>query len=146
MKKRVQMVTTRLVRESSILYEPRVLNSPEKAVELIRTFIEDSDREMMVVINLDVKNQPNEMYVAAIGSLSACIVHPREIFKAAILANSGSILVAHNHPSGNPKPSQEDNAITKRLKEAGELIGITLLDHIIIGKDGYYSFKENSQL
>ena len=146
MKKRVQIVSTKLIRESSILYEPRVIDSPEKAVKLVKSIIEESDREMMVVVNLDTKHQPTELYIAATGSLNSCIIHPREIFKTAIISSSNSILIAHNHPSGNPKPSQEDNAVTERLKSAAEIIGINLIDHIIIGRESYYSYKENNLL
>jgi len=83
----------------------------------------------------------------SIGSLDASIVHPREVYKVAILANSSSIIVCHNHPSGDPTPSREDINVTKMLKEAGELLGIPVLDHIIVGSEGaYYSLKERGDM
>ena len=76
------------------------------------------------------------------GSLNASIVHPREVFKAAILLNAASIVVAHNHPSGDPAPSREDREVTRTLNEAGRLLDIPLHDHVIVGAEGYFSFRE----
>jgi len=95
---------------------------------------------------LDVKNQPTAINVCHIGSLNASIVHPREVMKTAIMSNSASIIVAHNHPSGKPEPSQEDIDVTKRLAEAGKILGIELMDHLIIGEDTFISLKEKGYL
>lgn len=84
--------------------------------------------------------------VISIGSLNASIVHPREVFNRAIKRSAASILAVHNHPSGHVEPSREDINITKRLSEVGQIVGIPMVDHIIIGKDKYYSFKEQNQL
>jgi DNA repair protein RadC len=81
-----------------------------------------------------------------VGSVNASIVHPREVFKGAIALSAASLLVAHNHPSGDPAPSEEDLALTRRLREAGELLGIPLLDHVIVGEGAYRSLKEEGQL
>lgn len=141
--KRVSIVTIKMIREGSVLYDVRKISSPADAVELGRLFLEDSDREQLVVCCLDTKNQPQSVNIASVGSLNSSIVHPREVFKAAVLSNAASILIFHNHPSGDPTPSNEDISITKRLKEAGKLMGIELLDHIIIGSEGRYcSLKE----
>lgn len=141
--KRVNIVSIKMVREGSILYESRNINSPEIAAELGRKFIENSDREELIVCCLDTKNQPLSISVASIGSLNSSIVHPREVFKVAVLSNAASIIVFHNHPSGDTSPSTEDISVTNRLKEAGNIIGIKLIDHIIIGSDGRYtSLKE----
>lgn len=141
--KRVNIVSIKMVREGSILYESRNINSPEIAAELGRKFIENSDREELIVCCLDTKNQPLSISIASIGSLSSSIVHPREVFKVAVLSNAASIIVFHNHPSGDTSPSTEDISVTNRLKEAGDIIGIKLIDHIIIGPDGRYtSLKE----
>jgi DNA repair protein RadC len=79
------------------------------------------------------------------GTLTASLVHPREIFKAAILVNAASLLLVHNHPSGDPEPSAEDRAVTNRVYAAGELLGVTLVDHVILGHEGkYFSFSEQS--
>lgn len=144
--KRVNIVTVKLVRESSMLYKGRQIRSPKDSYDLIRTFIEDSDREMMICLSLDTKNQPASISICSIGSVSSAIVHPREIMKTAILSNASSVIIFHNHPSGNTTPSAEDIGVTKRLKEAGEILGIELLDHLIIGNDSFISLKEKGYL
>lgn len=145
--KRVDIVSLKLIREGSILYEVRNINNTVDAVGIGRRFIEDIDREELIVCCLDTKNQPLSVNVASIGSLNSSIVHPREIFKVAVLSNAASIIVYHNHPSGDTAPSKEDISVTNRLKEAGNIIGIKLIDHIIIGSDGKYtSLKEEGIL
>ncbi len=140
--KRVNIVSIKMVRERSVLYENRKIDSPNSAVNLLRQFIEYSDREMLLVCCLDTKNQPTCINVVSIGILNSAIVHPREVFKPAILGNSSSIIVAHNHPSGDVTPSNEDINITKRLKEAGNIVGIEVLDHLIISSNNFISLKE----
>ncbi len=140
--KRVNIVSIKLVKENSVIYKNRKIGSPSDAVELIRRFIESSDRELLIVCCLDTKNQPTAIHTVSIGSLNSSIVHPREVFKTAILSNSASIIIFHNHPSGDPFPSTEDISITTRLKECGKIIGIELLDHIIVGDNKFVSIKE----
>ena len=141
--KRVDIVSIKMVKEKSISYENRKISSPDDAQYLCRRFLDELDREQLIVVSLDTKNQPTSINVASIGSLNSSIVHPREVFKVAILSNANAIIIAHNHPSGDPAPSNEDINITQRLKEAGKLIGIDLIDHIIIGDEKrYISFKE----
>lgn len=101
------------------------------------------DKENFKVLYLNTKNEIIKDENVSVGSLNASIVHPREVFKPAIIYSSNAVILMHNHPSGNPSPSQEDIQITKRLSEAGELIGIKVLDHIVIGDGNYYSLKEN---
>lgn len=145
--KRVSIVSIKMIREGSVLYDVRKISSPSDAAGLGRRFLEDADREQLVVCCLDTKNQPQSVNVASVGSLNSSIVHPREVFKVAILSNAASIIIFHNHPSGDPDPSNEDISITKRLKEAGKLMGIELLDHIIIGYEGRFcSLKEKGIL
>ena len=144
--KRFNIVSVKLVKESSLLYKERSVKSPKDSYNLLKYFLEDKDREYFIVAALDIKNQPVSVHVCHVGSLNACIVHPREVMKSAILSNAASIIVGHNHPSGNPAPSEEDHKVTRRLKEAGEIIGIELLDHIIIGTDSYLSFAEKGYL
>lgn len=145
--KRVEIVSLKMIRESSMLYSNRKVSSPSDAKELIEEFLEDCDREKFVVAFLNTKNEPTAIHTVSIGTLNASLVHPREVFKGALLSNANTIILSHNHPSGDPKPSKEDIGITKRLKEAGKILGIDILDHIIIGKDGrYYSFKEEGEL
>lgn len=134
--------SVKLVRESSILYERRSIRSPQDAYDLFKSFLEDKDREHFIVVSLDTKNQPVSINICHIGSLNASIVSPREVMKSAILSSAASIMVAHNHPSGEITESREDVEVTKRLAEAGKLMGIELLDHIIIGDGKYNSLKE----
>ena len=145
--KRVNIVSIKMVREGSILYDVRKISSPTEAAELGRRFLKEADREELIICCLDTKNQPISISVASIGSINSSIVHPREIFKVAILSNASSIILFHNHPSGQADPSAEDINVTKRLKECGNLIGIPLTDHIIIGKEKEYcSLKEKGIL
>ena len=96
---------------------------------------------------LTTKHRPLAWHELSRGTLDATLVHPREVFKVAFLANAAAILIAHNHPSGDPEPSGDDLSITRRLSEAGKLLGVELLDHLIIGHDGrYYSFSEAGRM
>lgn len=113
--KRVDIVKIKLVRESSMLYAARSISSPRDTAEFFRTLLGDADREHFVVMCLNAKNEPNAVQVVSTGTLSATLVHPREIFKDAILANAHSVVLAHNHPSGDPTPSREDLEVTHRL-------------------------------
>ena len=145
--KRVGIVSLKLVKESSVLYETRTVSNSYDAYKLIKNFLIDSDREKFVVACLDTKNQPVNISVVSIGSVNSAIVHPREVFKVAMLSNASKIICFHNHPSGNLKCSKEDENITNRLKECGEILGIELVDHIIVGdNDKYFSFKENCMM
>ena len=120
--KRINIVSLKLVKESSMLYKERSVRSSEDAYRLLKIFLEDKDREHFIVVSLDTKNQPVSINICHIGSLNASIVHPREVMKSAILSNAASILVGHNHPSGRVEPSREDIDVTKRLVEAGKII------------------------
>lgn len=140
--KRVDIVAIKMVKESSLLYKNRKILCSRDAYEFGRTFIEDADREKLIVCCLDIKCQPTTVNVVSIGNLNSSIVHPREVFKVAILSNAASILLFHNHPSGDPTPSNEDMKITNRLHECGKMLGIGLVDHIIIGASNYVSLKD----
>lgn len=143
MDKKIDIVSVRLQLNGSLERREKI-SSPKEIAKIIKDFLEESDRESMVLACLDVKNQINNLSIISTGSLNSSIVHPREVFKAAILSNSASIIVAHNHPSGDIEPSKEDKNVTNRLQEAGKILGIELLDHIILGYDDkYFSFKEN---
>lgn len=144
--KRVNIVSLKLVKESSILYKNRCVRSPEDGYQLLKQFLGDVDREYFVVVCLDTKNQPTAINICHIGSLNASIVHPRECFKPAILSNAASILVGHNHPSGKSAESREDVEVTKKLVEAGKIIGIDVLDHIVLGDGEYVSLKEKGYI
>jgi DNA repair protein RadC len=114
-------------------------------VQLLFEYLDGADRENMVVIMLNTKYKVIGVNTAHIGSLDSAVIHPREIFKPAILSNAAAIVIAHNHPSGDAIPSHQDVDVTEKIKDAGEMIGIELLDHIIIGnKDtmDFYSMRE----
>ena len=101
-----------------------------------------ADREHFVILALNTRNQISGIHTVSVGSLDTSIVHPRGAFKFAILSNASSIILAHTHPSGDTTPSSEDIELTKRLQKAGEVLGIDVLDHIIIGHDNnYLSFR-----
>lgn len=145
--KRINVISLKIVKEGSILYDVRRLSTPSEAAGLGKRFLEDLDREQVIVCCLDNKNQPVSINVVSVGTLNSSLVHPREVFKTAILSNAASIILFHNHPSGDPEPSQEDINITTRIKEAGSILGIELLDHIIIGSDDVFcSLKENGEI
>jgi len=104
------------------------------------------DRERFLVLALDGRHRGIGLEEVAVGTATACLVHPREVFKALLLANAVAFALIHNHPSGDPSPSREDREITRRLKDAGELMGIRLLDHVVVTADAFYSFREMDDL
>lgn len=110
--------------------------------DMLDGYYTNHDREEFLVLCLDQKNKVNSINSVSTGSLTATIVHPREVFKSAVLSSASSVILVHNHPSGDHTPSWEDKSMTRRLVEAGKLLGIEVLDHLVIGKDGYYLFKD----
>ncbi|WDN91035.1 DNA repair protein RadC (plasmid) [Desulfosarcina sp. BuS5] len=139
-----------LIREKSIKYQANV-STAEQAAEIIRKTITEcgqSDREQMIVLMLDIKNRIIGTNIVSIGSVSSSIVCLRELFKPVILANSVALIVAHNHPSGDLQPSNEDNNITKWIFIGAHLLGLTLHDHLIISTENkeFYSYAENNIL
>lgn len=119
------------------------IRSPQDAANLLMEDLRYHQKEHFVCLFLDTKNQLIGMETLSIGSLNASIVHPREVFRSAIKRSSASLICAHNHPSGDPTPSAEDIDITRRLCESGELLGIDVLDHVIIGDQKFVSLKEH---
>jgi len=115
--------------------------SPSQLFETFH-FLMQETKEYFLTVHLDGKNRAVCIDIVSIGSLNQSIVHPREVYKSALVSSAAAIICVHNHPTGDPTPSSEDIAITRRLKEAGEIIGIKILDHIIIGEDDYCSFVE----
>lgn len=136
----VDVVGVKQVKESSFTYKTSI-KSPNDVEAVIKEFLKDRDREYFIVLCLNKKGYVNNLSVISIGSLSSTIVTPREVFKVAILSNAASIIIAHNHPSGIVAPSEEDKAITLKLIEAGKIMGIEILDHIIVGDSSFLSFK-----
>ncbi|GEA14838.1 MAG: repair protein RadC [Thermoanaerobacter sp.] len=138
----VKVVRVSMVKENTIPYETQRLLGPLEAVPLFRKLLGGRDRECMAAIHLNCKNRINSVEIVSIGTLNSSPAHPREVFKGAILANAAAIVLGHNHPSGDPTPSKEDIEVTRRLVEAGNILGIQVLDHIIIADDGWVSLKE----
>ena len=137
-----------LVREGRVPCYNNQIRSAVDAATLLHTYLADVDREHFVIVLLDQKNRIIGINTVSVGSLTASIVHPRECFKPAILSNAAAIILGHNHPSSDCQPSREDRSITMRLVECGKLLGISVLDHIIIG-DGtskYFSFADEGLL
>jgi DNA repair protein RadC len=126
--------------------KPQVISTPEEAYNELKGKSRGEKKEHFWAILLDTRSRMIKSVEVSVGSLDTSIVHPREVFKEAIAASSSSIIVAHNHPSGNPEPSQDDIKLTRRLKEAGELVGIELVDHLIIGDGRYLSLKREGLL
>jgi DNA repair protein RadC len=144
---RIQVVFEKvvLVKEKVGRYElPRETRSPEEAYNAIKiiTNVQEEAQEVFGILVLNTKNKIVAVHEVSRGALNSSLVHPREVFKPAVLHNAASIICFHNHPSGNPEPSREDIEITNRLVEAGKIMGIEILDHIIVGDDRYVSLKE----
>ena len=118
------------------------ITSPEELFKIISSKINNYSKEHFYVISLDIRNNYIGIDEISVGTLTASLVHPRETFESAIKRHAAQIIIAHNHPSGETDPSEDDLKITKRLVEAGKIMGIEVLDHIIITNKGYLSFKE----
>ena len=142
-----------VVKELKIRYNvrkdlPRVrsqaalVSSPKEAARFFSRVLSDETIEVFALLCLTTKHRGIAYHEVSRGTIDSTLVHPRDVFKAAILSNSAALILAHNHPSGEPEPSKEDKALTTRLVNAGKLLGIEILDHIIVGQERYYSFKE----
>ncbi len=148
------------IREASIKYrkvgdcKTRNLDSPGKVVSyMLGAYVERPEQESCWVSALDRKNNAKFRHLVTLGTQSNSLVHPREVFKPAIMASASSVIVSHNHPSGDPAPSAADIKVTRELRESGKVLGIPVLDHIIIGEiesdpkaRGFYSFQEGGLL
>lgn len=140
--RKIPLVTIKAKREKTLTWERASVRSPEDAYRIGRKLTGDLDREVFGVVNLNTANTINSINIVAIGTIISCLVHPREVFKSAILSNSAAIILFLNHPSGSETVSEDDLVITKKLVEAGTLLGIPVLDHVIIGDKKYLSFRE----
>ena len=123
-------------------YKSKELTDPKKVHQLIKNKLKDHHREHFYIIILNSRNW--SVAEVSIGSLNASIVHPREVFSEAIKNKAASVIFVHNHPSGDPEPSEDDLEITKRLVDGGKILGIEVVDHIIVAKDKFMSFKEKN--
>jgi DNA repair protein RadC len=133
-----------LVRESKVEVEQYVIYAPANVAKIAFEMFKDTDREEMLVILLDTKNKVIGVNTVAVGILNSCLIHPANVFKPAILCNAASIILAHNHPSGDPTPSPDDRRVTQQIYEAGQILGIELLDHLVIGdNERFVSLKSS---
>lgn len=136
-----------LVREECApLYGAPKMTSSKSVFDLLTPHFLDCPNEEFVCVFIDAKHAPSGWLVVSVGSLTMSVVHPREAFKAAIACNAANVIFSHNHPSGDPTPSPEDRALTKRLVECGELLGVRVLDHVVIGEGRYVSFADQGWL
>lgn len=142
---KLEQVAIRMV-EQPPLYSNEPMNNPDVAIRVMNEFLSQMDRELFCIVNLQADLTPINMNIVSVGSLNEALINPREIFKSAILSNAHSMMLIHNHPSGNLTPSTSDIQTTARMQELGELMGISLVDHIITGRDGnYYSFRDKGE-
>ena len=142
---KLEQVAIRMV-EQPPLYSNEPMNNPDIAIRVMNEFLSQMDRELFCIVNLQADLTPINMNIVSVGSLNEALINPREIFKSAILSNAHSMMLIHNHPSGNLTPSTSDIQTTARMQELGELMGISLVDHIITGRNGnYYSFRDKGE-
>ena len=150
--------TVQRVRELVVSYRPfrcqlpveGTVSGPRDAAKLAGALLAGADVERVLALHFNTKRRLIGVHVVSVGTLDASLVHPRDVYKAAVLSNASGLILAHNHPSGDPTPSGEDRALSDRLRQAGELLGVDLLDFVIVTDpiDGfrYYSFKESGVL
>lgn len=143
----VAKIRLSVIRESTAS-ELITISSPEDVASLdfIQTELVSCDREKFICLHLNIKHMVMSYEVVSIGSLNSSVVHPRETMKGAILANAAAIILSHQHPSGDPSPSPEDIAVTKKLADAGNILGIPVIDHIVFGHQKFFSLKEHGML
>jgi len=125
---------------------PHPVRGPEDVVAIIGRKLRAEAREHFVVLLLNARHECMAIETVSIGSLNASIVHPREVFKPAVVVSAASVVLVHNHPSGDPEPSEEDLSITRRLVQVGELLGIGVLDHVIVAERGIVSLRSRGAM
>ena len=151
MKYHIRTVTWKFAEAREVLPELKVsrniqITDPEMLFSRYKSLFENQVRERFIVFWLSTANKVTGFEVISEGNLTSTIVHPREVFRGAIVATASSVILAHNHPSDNPEPSNEDKHITRQLVESGKIIGIPVHDHMIFTNTGYYSFAEHGML
>lgn len=148
-------MTARFVREAVIAYRRRQdgpavpatqVTDSRLAAEVLRTAIPDGPQERFVVLALDARNVPIGWHLVAVGGLNAASISPSDVFRYAVMVGANAVIVGHNHPSGSTEPSDADIAITKKLRSAGELLGVKVLDHLILGDGDHYSLMDHGRL
>jgi DNA repair protein RadC len=143
---RIPKFKVSVIRDRSETSPIRKISDSGQIFSFLREYYEGHDREEMLAVILDAKHTIIGLHTVSIGTLTLSLVHPRETFKAAILMSAGAVILAHNHPSGDPTPSREDRTLTDRLVKAGDLLGIPVIDHVIVGDDCYVSFADEGWL
>jgi DNA repair protein RadC len=140
----VDVIGLKLVREGRVPYDRRqAILHPVDAAAVVAPLLRDAPREVFAVVLLDTRHRVLGVHRAAEGGIDACSVTPREIFTAALLANAAAVILAHNHPSGDPAPSADDIRITAKLCEAGRLLGVRVLDHLIVGESSVRAMRKD---
>lgn len=144
----VPLYSIKLVKESRFYYDNKKIESANSVCDILKEIgLHERASEELHVLYLSTKNQVTGMEMVSKGTLNASLVHPREVFKGALLANAFAIIVAHNHPSGDVQPSNADKTITETLVKAGRLLDVKILDHVIIGQGGgYFSFRDSTTM
>ena len=140
---KIDIVRLEMVKDKTVDYETRHIKNPEDLANLGYRLLGKADREIFLAVCLNTRNAINAVNVVSVGSLTTSVVHPREVYKLAIMTNSAGIALLHNHPSGETEPSKEDIKMTRQLIDAGRVLGIRVLDHVIVGDGAFYSFSEN---
>ena len=145
--RKIELKWTRVLiaREGEEVYDTSVF-SPSEAAPVIRALLNNKVSEHFVVLLLDVKNRVLGFDPVSKGGISGCVVLPADVFRGAIIGGASNVILGHNHPSGDPAPSAEDIALTKRLVEAGKILGIRVIDHIIVGEQGFFAFSDKDML
>ncbi len=128
-----------LVQDSTVPIAKKQIRIPEDAAQIVRNYLLGADREHFVGLYLNSANHVITIHTISVGTLNSSLVHPREVFKMALMVGAASVIISHNHPSGNTEPSAEDIAITKQLVEAGKILGVPLHDHIIVTEGNRYT-------
>lgn len=146
-KMKITINELKMVREKETIYHinGRSLNCPDKLASFCNEAFDLANRseEWVILVALDIKLNLASAFVVSRGTINSSLIHPREVYKRALLCNAAGVVLVHNHPSGDVKPSKEDVATTKRLIEAGEVLGIQFIDHIIVGTEGYCSLRSD---
>lgn len=140
---RVRLVTVEQLRAA---VDGPAIRMPSAAARYAQSVLAGKDREHFLALHLDSRHRVVSVEIVSMGTLSSSLVHPREVFKAAFLANAAAIICAHNHPSGDVAPSQEDRALLRRLEEAGQLLGVPVLDFLIVSEDAHWSASEQGMM
>ena len=135
---RLPVYKIQMVRERTVSADAKRISRPQDAAPFFAQYFEFADREHLAILMLDAKNRVIGVHTVSVGTLDTALICPREVFKAALLGNAAGIIVAHNHPSGDPEPSPEDLAVTRQLLHAGDLLGVRVLDHLVIGDGGAF--------